>query len=53
MKIIKSLEESGLSIKSISKTIKTEARRGFLGKYLGTLGPSLLRNRNKMSRMLV
>ena len=44
---IKSLEESGLSIKSISQTIKNEAKEqkgGFLGMLLGTLGASLLGN---------
>ena len=47
MKIIKSLEESGLSIKNISETIKNEAKeqkRGFLGMLLDTLGASLLGN---------
>ena len=45
MKIIKSLEEFGLLINSVSKTIKNEAKeqnRGFLGMLLGTLGVSLL-----------
>ena len=45
MKIIKSLEEFGLSINRVSKTIKNEAKeqnRGFLGMLLGTLGASLL-----------
>ena len=41
MKIVKSVEESGLLIKGISKTIKNEAKeeqkRGLLGKLLGTL----------------
>ena len=44
MKIVKSLEESGLLIKIVSKTIKNEAKeekRGFLGMLLGTLGASL------------
>ena len=47
MKIIKSLEESGLSIKGISKTIKNEAKEQkgeFLGMLLGTLGIKLLGN---------
>ena len=47
MKIIKSLEESGLLIKGVSDTIKNEADRqkgGFLGMLLGTLGASLLGN---------
>ena len=40
MKIVKSLEESGLLIKGVSQTIKYEAkeRKGeFLGMLLGTL----------------
>ena len=48
MKIIKSLEESGLLIKCVSKTIKNEAKEQkveFLGMLLGTLGASLLENR--------
>ena len=47
MKIVKSLEESGLLIKVVSETIKNEAKeqkRGFLGMLLGTLGASLLGN---------
>ena len=47
MKIIKPLEESGLLIKSVSETIKNEAKEqkgGLLGMLLGTLGASLLRN---------
>ena len=47
MKIIKSLEESGLLIKSISETIENEVKeqkRGFLSVLLGTLGASLLGN---------
>ena len=47
MKIIKSLEESGLLMKGVSKTIKNEAKKqknGFLGMVLGTLGASLLGN---------
>ena len=45
MKIVKSLEESGLLLKSISERIKTEAKvqkEGFLSMLLGTLGTSLL-----------
>ena len=45
MKIIKSLEESGLFIKSVSKTIKNEAKEqkgGYLSMLLDTLGASLL-----------
>ena len=47
MKIVKSLEESGLLIKDVSKTIKNEAKeqkRGFLSMLLGILGASLLGN---------
>ena len=47
MKIVKSLEEFGLLIKGVCKTIKNEAKEqksGFLGMFLGTLGSSLLRN---------
>ena len=47
MKIIKSLEESGLLIKHVSETIKNEAKEqkgGFLSMLLRTLGASLLGN---------
>ena len=47
MKIVKSLEQSGLSIKYVSETIKNEAKEqkaGFCGTSLGILGASLLRN---------
>ena len=47
MKIVKSLEKSGLLIKVVSKTIKTEGKGkkgGFLGILLVTLGASLLGN---------
>ena len=47
MKIVKSLEESGFLIKSISKTIKIVAKEqkgGFFNMLLGTLGASLLGN---------
>ena len=47
MKIVKSLEETGLLIKVISKTIGNEAKEqkgGFLGKLPGTLGASFLGN---------
>ena len=43
MKIAKSLEESGLLIKGVSKTIKNGAKEqngGFLRMLLGTLGAS-------------
>ena len=45
MKIVKSLEESGLLMKSISETIKNEAKEQkgeLLSFLLGTLGTSLL-----------
>ena len=45
MKVIKSLEESGLLIKGISETIKNEAKDqkgGILGMLLGTLAPTIL-----------
>ena len=44
-KIVKSLEDSGLLLEGVSKTIKNEPKeqnRGFLGMLLGTLGASLL-----------
>ena len=47
MKIIKSLEESGLLMKGVSETIKNEAKeqqRGFHSMLLATLGASLLGN---------
>ena len=47
MKIVKSLEESGLLMKSVNETIKNEAKEQkgqFLGMLLRTLGTSLLGN---------
>ena len=47
MKIITSLEESGLLTKGVSETIKNEAKEQkgrFLSILFGTLGASLLRN---------
>ena len=47
MKIVKSLEESGLLIKDVSETIKNEAEEskiGFLALLLGILGASSLGN---------
>ena len=47
MKIVKSLEDSGLLIKCVSKTIQNESKEkkgGFLGMLLSTLGASLLGN---------
>ena len=45
LKIIKSLEDSGVLLKGVSETIQNEAkeqRGGFLSMLLGTLGVSLL-----------
>ena len=47
MKIVKSLEDSGLSLKGVSKTVQNEAKEqkdGFVSMLLGTLGASLLGN---------
>ena len=47
MKIVKSLEESGLLLKRVSETIQYEEKEqkgGFLSILLGTLGASLLGN---------
>ena len=47
MKIIKALENSGILLKGVTKTIKNETkeqRGGFLSILLGTLGASLLGN---------
>ena len=47
IKIVKSLEESGLLITGVSETIQMEAKeqkREFLGMLLATLGASLLEN---------
>ena len=43
MKIIEALENSGILLKGITKTIENEAKEGgFLSMLLGTLGASLL-----------
>ena len=45
LKIVKSLEDSGVLLKGVSETVKHEAkeqRGGFLSMLLGTLGASLL-----------
>ena len=45
MKIVKSIEDSGLLLKGISKTIQNEAKEqkgGFLSMLLGILGASTL-----------
>ena len=47
MKIIEALENSGILLKGVSKTIENETkeqRGGFLSMLLGTLGASLLGN---------
>ena len=47
LKIIKYLEDSGLLLEQVSKTIKNEAKEqksGFLSMLLCTLGSSLLGN---------
>ena len=47
MKIVKSLEESGLLIKEITETIKNETKEqkgGFILMLLGTLAASILGN---------
>ena len=47
VKIFKSLEDSGLLLKGVSKIIQNEAKEvkgGFLNMSLGTLGASLLCN---------
>ena len=47
IKIVKSLEDSGLFLKGVSQTVQNEAREqkgGFFSMLLGTLGASLLGN---------
>ena len=47
IKIVRSIQESDLLVKSVSKAIKNEAKElkgGFFGMFLGTLGASLLGN---------
>ena len=47
IKIVKSLEDSGLLLKGVSETIQNEAKEqkgGFLSMLLRTLGASLLKN---------
>ena len=47
MKIVKFLEEAGLLIKGVSRTVENGSKKqkdGFLGMLLGILGASLLRN---------
>ena len=47
LKIVKSLEDSGVLLKGVSETIKNEAKEqngGFLSMLLGTFATSLLGN---------
>ena len=47
IKIVKSLEDSGLSLKGVSETIQNETKEqkgGFLSMFFGTLRASLLGN---------
>ena len=47
IKIVKSLEDSGLLLKGITESVQNEIKEqkgGFLGMFLGTLGASLLGN---------
>ena len=47
IRIVKSLEDSGLLMEGVSETIQNEAKEqkgGFLSMLLGTLGASLLGN---------
>ena len=47
IKTVKSLKDSGLLLKEVTKTVQNEAKEqkgGFLSKLLNTLGASLLRN---------
>ena len=54
VKIVKSLEDSGLLLKGITETIQNEVKEqkgGFLSMLLGTLGASLLGNFLKSERV--
>ena len=47
MKIVQAIEDSNISLKGVTKTIKNETKEqigGFLSMLLGTLGTSLLGN---------
>ena len=55
IKIVESLEESGLLIKDVSKTSKNEAKKqegGFLNTLLGTLGARFLGNLLTVKRVM-
>ena len=50
IKVVKSLEDSGLLLKGVTQTVQNEVKEqkgGFVSMLLGTLGVRLLRN-NKM-----
>ena len=56
MKIIEALENSGILLKGVSKTIENETKEqkgGFLSMLLGTLGASLLGNLLKGGKGIV
>ena len=47
IKIVKSLEDSGLLLKGVTETVQNEVKKqngGFLSMFLGTLGANLLGN---------
>ena len=44
IKIVKSLEDSGLLLKGVAETVQNEQKGGFLSMSLGALGASLLGN---------
>ena len=47
IKIVKSLEDSGLLLKGVTETVQNEVKEqkgGFVSMLLGTLGASFLRN---------
>ena len=47
IKIVKSLEDSGLLLKGVTETVQNEVKEqkeGFLSMFLGTLSASLLGN---------
>ena len=55
LKIVKSLEDSGVLLKGVNETIKNEAKEqkgGFLNMLLGTLGASLLGNMLEDKRVI-
>ena len=50
IKIVKSLEDSGLLLKGVIESVQNEVKEqkdGFLSMLLGTLGASLLRSKQK------